>query len=71
MKLRQIIFRNPVPSSQKHSAPPLLNKPIKMFREIIALHNENHTEPKNERCWKNVEFMNVEIKGTYCHVLWA
>jgi len=32
-----------------------------LFREIIAVCSEIHTEHKNTLCWQNVELLNVKL----------
>jgi hypothetical protein len=39
-----------------------------LFREIIAVYCENHTEHINTLCGQNVElFFNIKVLGTYIY----
>jgi hypothetical protein len=42
-----------------------------LFREIIAVYCENHTEHTNALCGQNAEFYYVKASGTYnYHCTW-
>jgi len=36
-----------------------------LYREIIAVRSQIHTEHINTLCGQNVEFVNVKLGGTY------
>jgi hypothetical protein len=38
-----------------------------LFREMIAVYCENHTEHTNTLCGQHAEFCNVEAAGTYIY----
>jgi len=40
-----------------------------LYREIIAVCSQIHTEPINTLCGQNVEMLNVKPGGTYSHHL--
>jgi len=44
-----------------------------LYREIIAVCSQIHTENKNKLCGQNVELLNVKAGGTYVNhwALWA
>ena len=52
-----------VPRS-KHSASVLKIDKLMLYREIIAVCSEIHTERINALCEQNVEFLNVKAGGT-------
>ena len=35
------------------------------YRPLIAVCSEIYTEPTNTQCGKNVELLNVKLRGTY------
>jgi hypothetical protein len=45
---------------------PVIFSMLMLFKEIIAVHCENHREHMNKLCEKNVEFLNVIIASKYC-----
>jgi hypothetical protein len=59
-----MLFKNPVRTSKR--TPQFTITAINwltLFKEIIAVYSENHTEPINIKCKK--ELLNVKAAGTY------
>jgi hypothetical protein len=40
---------------------------LMLLKEIIAVHAENHTKPRNTQCGQNAELLNVKVDGTYSY----
>jgi iron-sulfur cluster repair protein YtfE (RIC family) len=39
---------------------------LMLFREIIAVYSEKHTEPINKLCEQNVKLLNIKADGKNC-----
>jgi hypothetical protein len=62
------IYKNSVRTSQEtHYVSATKPNRLMLFREIIAVYCENHTEHTNTLCRQNAEFSNVEAGGTYSY----
>jgi hypothetical protein len=65
LKLIEIIFKDPIPTSQKTLHVSYSSCQLMLYREIIAVCSVIHTKHINTLCGQNVEFVNVKPGGAY------
>jgi hypothetical protein len=64
------MFRNSVRTSQEtHYVSATKPNLLMLFREIIAVCCENHTQHINTLCGQNAGFLNIKASGTYSNLL--
>jgi hypothetical protein len=58
---RKYIKTQPVPRSKTLAFPVIKTSQLMLYREIIAVCSEIHTQHINTLCGQNVEFVNVKL----------
>jgi hypothetical protein len=56
VQLSNILYKNPVPVSQKHSVSIVITKGLVMFRKIIWVNCDNHAKD-TDTCWAICRFL--------------
>jgi hypothetical protein len=67
-KLVSILFKNFVRTSKKTQYFTIANiNWLMLFKEIIAVHSENHMKPVRSLCGQNKDLLIVKAGGTYSY----
>jgi len=66
LNVKLAVYKDPVRTAQKtHSVSVIKTSQLMLYREIIAVCSQIHTEHINTLCGQNTQFLNAKPGGTY------